>query len=306
VRRVILPIIFGLTILSADLVEFQSGGIIKAEEMNGNFQFLENGIESVRTKITQIDNNRSSGLEIRVNNLEQTTSNFTANQNQVYSFEKNISNNQSKIESLEKKDNSETVQNLAKKVEDLENFISDLQIENQNLKQIVNTFDSNAILNLTLKIKNLENILYPHKADGNNTIVTGDLITSDGVFERNNILQTVTDHSTGFMYSDEVRTIQKMSYSTASSFCSKLELGNFTNWRLPTKGELQTVAGEKIFVNKDSENYWDIEINENTRNDYSWQSDYSYGGYVNWSSGSSGFSDKVNLYYVVCIRSIDN
>lgn len=273
-NKLILAVVTSVTLFSGEilLTEFKSGGVIKASEMNGNFEALKIGIKVVEKNITT----NISNLKIRVFNVE--------NQEVV--------------------DFSDDISNLEIKISELETAVTSLEAKNQELQLIINSVDMEVIKNLTTKVQLLETILYPHKEEGNETVVTGDVITVDGVFERNNLLQVVTDNSTGFMFSDEVRTIQKMSWSNGNSFCTNLELGGYSDWRIPTKEELGIVAGESIFVNKEDGQYWDTDINEHTRNGYDFYDDYGYKNYVNWSSGSGGFTDPNNLYYIVCIRSI--
>ncbi len=90
-------------------------------------------------------------------------------------------------------------------------------------------------------------------------------------------------------------------WGDALSYCEGLSLGGFTDWRLPTVKELQSIldltkaSGPTIdatFPNTQTTGYW---------------SSISYVGalsawYVNFSSGTTNFYIKSNAYPVRCVR----
>jgi hypothetical protein len=51
---------------------------------------------------------------------------------------------------------------------------------------------------------------------------------------------TVTDEATGLMWQQE--TPKAMTYFNADTYCGDLTLGGYTDWRLPTITELQTLV----------------------------------------------------------------
>jgi dynactin complex subunit len=163
------------------------------------------------------------------------------------------------------------------------------------------------ISDLEAEFEKLKSVIYPNLDSGDTTPVISDVVTVDGVFQRDALTEIVTDTSTGLMFSDESRTIQKMTWSNASSFYSNLELGDFSDWRMPTKEELINIVGETIFQNKTSGNYWDGYVSEHTSRGYDYYDDYGYHS-VNWATSVGKFNgvgkDRggTNLYYVVCVR----
>ena len=56
-------------------------------------------------------------------------------------------------------------------------------------------------------------------------------------FTRDDINETVTDNVTGLMWQDDAQA-QNDTWANAVSYCAELELGAFTNWRLPSIKEL--------------------------------------------------------------------
>jgi len=51
---------------------------------------------------------------------------------------------------------------------------------------------------------------------------------------------TVTDETTGLMWQQE--TAQSLNWADSIRFCSVMTLGGYTDWRLPTVTELQTLV----------------------------------------------------------------
>ncbi|MEI6258505.1 MAG: DUF1566 domain-containing protein [Deltaproteobacteria bacterium] len=51
---------------------------------------------------------------------------------------------------------------------------------------------------------------------------------------------TVTDEATGLMWQQE--TAQSLNWADSIRFCSEMTLGGYTDWRLPTVKELQSIV----------------------------------------------------------------
>ena len=133
--------------------------------------------------------------------------------------------------------------------------------------------------------------------------------------------EIVTDSTTGLMWQDnaEANTTQKQwitteNYNsgdynntigdTATTYCTNLQLGVYSDWRLPTHEEL----GSIVYVNSSGNNYPKIKLGfANTASDYYWSSttiagytDYAW--VVDFNDGYSNTYYKTYSYYVRCVR----
>lgn len=133
--------------------------------------------------------------------------------------------------------------------------------------------------------------------------------------------EIVTDNVTGLMWQDnsDVISIQKSwltqekydtaaygdtSGDTASSYCKNLTLGNYTDWRLPSKRELESIIDyanyspaldTTVFSYFSNENYWTSYTDT--------QSTLSV--YVRFREGTTGNSNKLTNNYIRCTRSTE-
>ena len=95
-------------------------------------------------------------------------------------------------------------------------------------------------------------------------------------------------------------------WSTAIEMCNSSVLAGFTDWRLPTIGELQTVYANKDLIgnfHKDInyDHYWSYTSYE-CPSTYDYDTTIKCAQYVNFGAGYVGAKDKNNSLYVRCVR----
>ncbi len=112
---------------------------------------------------------------------------------------------------------------------------------------------------------------------------------------------TVTDNNTGLIWQKEDDN-NTYTWSEAGSYCETLTLGSKTDWRLPNRKELLSIANFEIsspsinttyFPNTNSSNYWSSTIFAN---------DGSYAWFVNFDGGYVRHYLRSNGDHVRCIR----
>jgi hypothetical protein len=125
-------------------------------------------------------------------------------------------------------------------------------------------------------------------------------------FTRDNAKEVVTDHATGLMWQDNSEAKTKMtSWSNATSYCTSLSLGGYTNWRLPDVKELTYIVDlskyspsiYSVFQNVSAYNYWSSSTHARY-SDRAW--------YVRFITGYSSYYDNFASNYVRCVRTADN
>ena len=99
---------------------------------------------------------------------------------------------------------------------------------------------------------------------------------------------TVTDMATGLMW-QQATAPQAYTWEEALAYCEDLELAEYTDWRLPNRNELQTLADYDVrdpaikalfFPDTVANNYWSSTTSAG-RTDHAWNVDF-YSGYVNF------------------------
>jgi len=157
---------------------------------------------------------------------------------------------------------------------------------------------------------------------------TSNLESSGDRFTRNNSQQTVTDKTKKLMWQDNtvVKTMKKTwlnsyhyqkcrqgntdsctntSGDTAMSYCSNLQLGKYTNWRLPSKDELESIVDKnrKPYIQKAFKN------TPRDRYKFTWSST-TYSHIASWvvrfSNGRSQGYYKGGRNSVRCVRDIED
>jgi hypothetical protein len=108
------------------------------------------------------------------------------------------------------------------------------------------------------------------------------------------------DNITNLMWSR--KTLGKMAWQEAINYCKHLKLGGYSDWRLPSKEELETLIKKgsssptintKVFPDTESSYYWSSTT----------YASYTYGAWcVNFSGGYLNSYDKSNSYYVRAVR----
>lgn len=114
---------------------------------------------------------------------------------------------------------------------------------------------------------------------------------------------TVTDETTGLMWQQE--TVEKpMTWGPAVSFCGKLYLDGYTDWRLPTITELlflvdysryNPTINTKYFPDTVSSYYW-------SSTTYAYNTYYAWGVYLH--NGYDYNYYKNSSYYVRAVRGV--
>ena len=135
--------------------------------------------------------------------------------------------------------------------------------------------------------------------------VRGDQLPSSN-FSRDDTNKIVVDATTHLVwqddYSDNGGNIKSANWIDAINYCEDLVLGGYSDWRLPNRKEMFSIADRSrynpaidntIFVNTASERYWSSTTLKST-NTYAWLVYYNYGG--------SDYYTKNTNYYVRCVR----
>jgi len=128
-------------------------------------------------------------------------------------------------------------------------------------------------------------------------------IANAGNFSRNSGI--VSDSATNLEwqddYSDNNNSIKQTTWQSAIDYCEALTLDSKSDWRLPNLNELTSLVDDTKF---------DPSINmvfQNTNSNFYWSST-SYSNYyenawvVSFYSGHQDDINKVNDYYVRCVR----
>lgn len=126
-------------------------------------------------------------------------------------------------------------------------------------------------------------------------------VSANAEYLRDSTKEVVLDTSSGLMWQDNA-VGSTMSWATAITTCEALELGGFSDWRLPNYNELYQLADRSrtnpaispVFVNTSSSSvYWSATTNA---------SDTSDAWYVDFSNGVGYWNDETYTYYVRCVR----
>lgn len=119
-------------------------------------------------------------------------------------------------------------------------------------------------------------------------------------FYQNNGDQTVTDKRSGLVWIESDEEIQR-TWQEAISYCDELDFAGQTEWRLPTKFELESIVDYSQlfpainpFMSCESSFYWTITPHV-TNSQYAWS--------VFCPDGADHWVHKSNEYVVRCVRS---
>ncbi|WP_419770750.1 MAG: DUF1566 domain-containing protein [Candidatus Marinarcus sp.] len=122
---------------------------------------------------------------------------------------------------------------------------------------------------------------------------------------RNPSLEVVVDTQNRLMWMDNKENILKqMSHKEAEPYCENLRYGGYTNWRLPTLEEFETIVDKqnfKTYIHKAFKynvptGYWAIKAHFRTL--------WFYADYMNFVSGTAYFDNRNVNKYVRCVRTI--
>ncbi len=159
-----------------------------------------------------------------------------------------------------------------------------------NAKDVVNKRSLEAYMYETMKNRYIRDASKEVVLD-----VTTNLIWQDDAAAASTQKQWVT--TANYIAADYFNTTG----DTARTYCSNLSLGGYTNWRLPTIGELKGIvkstvnnpAISGIFQHTASNNYWSSTTSAST----------SYNAWnVYFGNGDKGNYVKTNNFYVRCVR----
>jgi len=121
-------------------------------------------------------------------------------------------------------------------------------------------------------------------------------------FSRDDSTQIVTDNNTSLQWQDDDNASSlTLNWKDAIEFCEALELGGYSNWRLPNFNELYFLADrskrnpaiDSTFENVVSDGYW----SSTTVVGFEY-----YAWIVNFGNGYDGWDYKSYSYYVRCVR----
>ena len=113
------------------------------------------------------------------------------------------------------------------------------------------------------------------------------------------------ENNTSLVWEDSLHnTEEKVTHKEAKEYCETLNLGEFTDWRLPTLSELSTIvdygsykpAISKAFKHTDDDTlYWSSTPYAGSKGDY-WG--------VNFKDGSTDNASGIYDRYVRCVRAV--
>jgi len=114
---------------------------------------------------------------------------------------------------------------------------------------------------------------------------------------------TVTDNRTGLMWAKDARKGGWMTWGKARAYCEALNLAGFSDWRLPTRMELESLVDlsnfnpalptRHPFIGVQATNYWSS-TTDTYNTDHAW--------FVRLLDGSVDALDKSRGYYVWPVR----
>ncbi len=132
-------------------------------------------------------------------------------------------------------------------------------------------------------------------------------VQGEARYTRDNTNQVVLDASTNLIWQDTPDTISdadKKTWSEAVDSCEQLDLGGYSDWRLPNLNELNSItdkmthgpAMDKEFQNKKSNRFWSS-TTEDANSSSAW---YSY-----FYCGCNDVEDKTDANNVRCVRTAE-
>ena len=92
--------------------------------------------------------------------------------------------------------------------------------------------------------------------------------------------------------------------STASTLCQNSTVGGYTDWRLPSKGELQSLYSYAVSVNWNTNSVGYFTHNSTSGSRYWSDTPYKAWYYVDMSNGNAGYVGTDNTYRVRAVRNL--
>ena len=133
-------------------------------------------------------------------------------------------------------------------------------------------------------------------------VIIGVTIALLADFTRDDSTQIVTDNNTSLQWQDDNNASSlRLNWQDAIEFCEVLELGGYSDWRLPNFNELHFLADRSkrnpaidgTFLHTSLEYYLSSSTTLDIKNN-------AWG--VHFSSGANNFRDKSIGFYVRCVR----
>lgn len=127
-----------------------------------------------------------------------------------------------------------------------------------------------------------------------------------GNFQRNNDLKVVIDSERKLMWLDNKDTVKlTLSHKEAVPYCEELTYAQFTNWRLPTAEEFETIVDKKntkTYINKAFRynvptGYWAFKAHVRTF--------WFYADYMNFISGTLYYDNRNKKKFIRCVRDME-
>ena len=135
-------------------------------------------------------------------------------------------------------------------------------------------------------------------------LLIASLLTA-GNIRRDSAREVVVDTGTNLMWQDsqDVITLLK-SQADAVSYCENLKFAGYSNWRIPSIKDFETIVDKKNEVNyihksfryNVPDGYWADKV--------LWRTLWFYAYYMHFVSGNPYYDNKKKLKYVRCVRDI--
>ena len=161
------------------------------------------------------------------------------------------------------------------------------------------------------KLKTLTKTGQTKSYDASGSEVTNGSIKDDGYYQagfkraytRDDITEIVTDNTTKLEWQDNsIAKTDESNWAEANSYCSTLNLHGVKGWRLPSRGELESIVNRGVsnpslsekFNNFSSSSYW---------SSTAYADNTSHALNVSFISGHTIIDNKILDYHFRCVRS---
>ena len=121
---------------------------------------------------------------------------------------------------------------------------------------------------------------------------------------RNTTTEVVIDETNKLVWvDDETNLLNRLTHEQATQYCQNLNHANYTDWRLPTLEEFETIVDKKNKINyiKSAFRY-----NHNTgywADRALWRTLWFYADYMHFVSGTAYYDSRHKKKFVRCVRS---
>lgn len=121
--------------------------------------------------------------------------------------------------------------------------------------------------------------------------------------KRNNSTKVVIDFKNNLMWIDDISVLKmKLSHKAATKYCETLSYSEYSNWRLPTIEEFETIVDKK-----NEKNYILKAFKFNVPDGYwakraHWRTFWFYADYMHFISGTPYFDNRDKEKYIRCVR----